>query len=82
MKAVNLEKLLPHDIPAGEKILWHGRPRWISLTRRAYRADFVIVYFAALTVWNVYSAAGDLGGAAPRGWRLRRSESARPPWRS
>jgi hypothetical protein len=67
MKAVNLEKLLPHDIPAGERILWHGRPRWISLTRHAYRADFVIVYFAALTVWNVYSAAGDSGwGAAAR----------------
>jgi hypothetical protein len=67
MNAVNLEKLLPHDIPAGERILWHGRPRWISLARRAYRADFVLVYFAALTVWNVYSAAGDSGrGAAAR----------------
>ena len=64
MNAVNLEKLLPHDIPAGERILWHGRPRWISLARRAYRADFVIVYFAALTIWNVYSAAGDSGWAA------------------
>ena len=67
MKAVNLEKLLPHDIPAGERILWHGRPRWISLARRAYRADLIIVYFAALTVWNVYSAAGESGwGAAAR----------------
>ena len=64
MKAVNLEKLLPHDIPAGERILWHGRPQWISLARRAYRADFVIGYFAALTVWNVYSAAGDSGWGA------------------
>ena len=64
MKAVNLEKLLPHDIPAGERILWHGRPRWLSLARRAYRADFVVVYFAALTVWNVYSAAGDSGWSA------------------
>ncbi len=61
MKAVNLEKLLPHDIPAGERILWHGRPRWVSLARRAYRADLVILYFAALTIWNVYSAAGDSG---------------------
>ena len=64
MKAVNLEKLLPHDIPAGEQILWHGRPRWISLARRAYRADFVVAYFAALTVWNVYSAAGESGWSA------------------
>ena len=55
MKAVNLEKLLPEDIPAGERILWHGRPRWISLARRAYRGDFVAAYFVALTFWNVVS---------------------------
>jgi hypothetical protein len=64
MKAVNLEKLLPHDIPAGERILWHGRPRWISLARRAYRADLVVAYFAALTVWSVCSAASDNGWVA------------------
>ena len=64
MKAVNLERLLPNDIPAGEQILWHGRPRWVSLARRAYRADFVAAYFAALTLWNVYSAAGKSGWSA------------------
>ena len=57
MKAVNLEKLLPSDIPPGERILWHGRPRWISLARRAYRADFVTAYFVALMVWNASSEA-------------------------
>jgi Bacterial PH domain len=69
MKAVNLEKLLPGDIPQGEKILWHGRPHWVSLARRAYRADFVAAYFVALTVWNCvsvgrtsgYTAAGLVG---------------------
>jgi hypothetical protein len=64
MKAVNLEKLLPHDIPAGERILWHGRPQWISLARRAYRADFVVAYFAALTIWSIFSAASDTGWIA------------------
>ena len=65
MKAVNLEKLLPADIPAGERILWHGRPQWISLARRAYRADFVSSYFVALAVWNFVSVAPDAGlGAA------------------
>ena len=48
MKAVSLEKLLPADVPPGERILWHGRPRWTSLARRAYRADFVAAYFVAL----------------------------------
>ena len=64
MKAVNLEKLLPEDIPQGERILWHGRPRWTNLFRRAYRADFVAAYFALLTAWNVFDAAVYNGGAA------------------
>ncbi len=59
MKAVNLEKLLPADVPTGEQILWHGRPTWISLARRAYRGDLVAAYFVTLTIWNVYSVAGD-----------------------
>jgi hypothetical protein len=57
MKAVSLEKLLPADVPEGEQILWHGRPQWVSLTRRAYRADFIAAYFVALTVWSVSSSA-------------------------
>ena len=57
MRAVSLEKLLPADIPAGERILWHGRPQWISLARRAYRADFIAAYFLVLTVWSVWMAA-------------------------
>ena len=53
MRAVNLEKLLPADIPPGERVLWHGRPEWISLARRAYRVDFVAAYFLAMTAWNL-----------------------------
>jgi hypothetical protein len=64
MKAVNLDKLLPGDIPQGEKILWHGRPRWASLARRAYRADFVAAYFVALTAWNCFSVGRDSGWTA------------------
>ena len=64
MKAVSLEKLLPADVPEGEKILWHGRPEWVSLARRAYRADFVAAYFVVLTVWSVWSEARLGGGAA------------------
>ena len=68
MKAVSLEKLLPADVPPGERILWHGRPRWMSLARRAYRADFVAAYFVALTVWSVWATADagwSVGAAAP-----------------
>jgi hypothetical protein len=64
MKAVNLEKLLPEDIPQGERILWHGRPNWISLFRRAYRADLVAGYFVLLAIWNAVDAVGAGAGAA------------------
>lgn len=57
MKAVNLEKLLPEDIPQGERILWHGRPNWVALLRGAYRADFVAGYFLILATWNAIDAA-------------------------
>ncbi len=57
MKAVSLEKLLPADIPPGERVLWHGRPQWVSLARRAFRADFIAAYFVALTAWSIWSAS-------------------------
>ena len=65
MKAVNLELLLPADIPAGERILWHGRPQWLSLARRAFRGDFVAAYFGLMTIVNVVmaAAAGSLDDA-------------------
>ena len=61
MKAVNLELLLPADIPAGEHILWHGRPEWFSLMRRAFRGDLVAAYFALMTVVNCGMAAAEGG---------------------
>lgn len=64
MKLVNLEKLLPSDIPPGERILWFGRPETKSLWRRAYRADWVVVWFALATAWNSGSALLDTGGSA------------------
>jgi Bacterial PH domain len=56
MRTVNFEKLLPADLPPGERVLWHGRPEWIGLTRRAFRADYVAIYFAAMTLWNIVTA--------------------------
>jgi hypothetical protein len=64
MKTVNLEKLLPSDIPPGERVLWFGRPEPKSLWRRAYRADLVMIWFAALTAWSFFSALADEGPAA------------------
>ena len=62
MKAVNLEKLLPADVPAGERVLWFGKPEAMSLWRRAYRADGAAAWFGVMTLWNFVSATAD-GGA-------------------
>jgi hypothetical protein len=59
VKLVNLEKLLPSDMPPGERVLWFGRPEAKSLWRRAYRADWVIAWFALATVWTTVSALND-----------------------
>ena len=71
MKIVNLQIQLPNDLPPGEEVLWFGRPNAVGLWRRAWRADFVALYFAALTIWaGIDGAPGSLlaalvtGGAA------------------
>jgi len=61
MKAVNLEKLLPADIPPGERVLWFGKPEPVSLWRRAYRADWIAAWFGLMTVWNFASGTADEG---------------------
>ena len=72
MKIVNLELQLPSDLPPGEKVLWHGRPQTIALLRRAYRADFVALYFAGLAIWAGFegSVNGVLGAFAAAGVSL------------
>ena len=64
MKAINLEKMLPADIPPGEKILWFGRPDPVSFWRHAYRADWIAGYFVLLAAWNCTSAAINSGPLA------------------
>jgi Bacterial PH domain len=44
---------LPGRLPAGEAILWRGRPRWRGLALRAFRVRQVAIYFALLAVWRV-----------------------------
>ncbi len=64
MRTVNFEKLLPADLPPGERVLWHGRPNWLAMSRRAFRADYIAIYFAAMTVWNFLSAREGAGALA------------------
>jgi hypothetical protein len=62
VKVLNLEKLLPSDIPPGEHILWCGRPDPKSLWRRAYRADWVVIWLVIATAWTLLSTYADEGG--------------------
>lgn len=51
---------LPEELPAGETILWQGRPNWWALTRDALAFWWVMGYFGVLAVWRFVSVMGDL----------------------
>lgn len=37
---------LPEDLPAGERVLWQGRPQWTSLARQTFKVRWLVAYFA------------------------------------
>jgi hypothetical protein len=44
---------LPGALPAGEEILWQGKPKWGSLARHAFKIRLIAGYFALLILWRV-----------------------------
>ncbi len=50
---------LPKPLPAGEKLLWQGAPRWWPLARRTFHLNKVAIYFAALMIWRAGSALAE-----------------------
>jgi Bacterial PH domain len=56
---------LPGPLPAGEAILWRGRPQWLRLATRAFHVREVAIYFGLLAIWRLASdLIGGDGGAA------------------
>lgn len=57
---------LPHELPAGERLLWQGRPRWQGLARHTFRVPWLAAYFAVFIAarlgFALYDGQG-LGGA-------------------
>lgn len=55
---------LPAPLPAGEAILWQGRPDWRALARGALHTRAIAVYFGLLLAWGVASrfAEGEQAG--------------------
>ena len=63
---------LPAELPAGERMLWQGAPRWRSLAVQAFHVRKVAVYFALLAA---FQAAAALADGEPLGTAL-----AAPSW--
>lgn len=58
---------LPEALPAGERILWSGGPRWNVLARQVFHVRTVAVYFAILAGWRAFATVwegGDVAAAA------------------
>ncbi len=47
---------LATTLPAGETVLWQGRPNWPTLMRKVMHIDLLAMYFAALLGWRLVSA--------------------------
>ncbi len=56
---------LPGRLPKGERILWQGAPKAMTLARRAYHLDKVLAYAGLILVWLAVLAVYD--GATPVG---------------
>ncbi|WP_432816567.1 photosynthetic complex putative assembly protein PuhB [Sulfitobacter sp. JB4-11] len=44
---------LPEALPEDEHILWQGRPSTMRLAREAWKLNWVLGYFAILTLWRI-----------------------------
>jgi hypothetical protein len=53
---------LPEQLPADERILWQGAPRWTQLARDVFHADIVALYFGAMLAWRFASSLSDGAG--------------------
>ncbi|NRA98902.1 MAG: PH domain-containing protein [Rhodobacteraceae bacterium] len=52
---------LPEKPPAGETILWQGRPQVWALARESMMLSWVVGYFVLLAVWRVGASTADVG---------------------
>jgi hypothetical protein len=57
--AVEPVRGLPEKPPAGEIILWQGRPDTWALAKEALNLWWIMGYFALLAIWRVAASAAD-----------------------
>jgi len=74
MSLFNPRLPLPGPLPAGETILWRGRPQWRALALHAYHVQQVAIYFGLFAIWHIASnfmaGAGSLAMAHTLLWLL------------
>jgi hypothetical protein len=58
---------LPEPLPAGEKILWQGAPRWTAMAKHVFHMQWLAVYFAVIVGLQIFTVVGNEGGLAA-GW--------------
>jgi hypothetical protein len=58
---------LPGDLPAGEKLLWQGKPDWRGIAIDVLHVRKVALYFALVAAWGGVGAVRSGGGLAELG---------------
>jgi hypothetical protein len=51
----NQFKELPSPLPAGERVIWQGKPTFKGLALRSFHIREVAIYFGLLLVWRLWS---------------------------
>ncbi len=49
-------KELPAPLPAGERVIWQGKPTFKGLALRSFHIREVAIYFGAVMLWKLWSA--------------------------
>jgi Bacterial PH domain len=55
---------LPQPLPAGEQLLWQGKPDWRALALSAFHVRKVAIYLALVMLWRAVDVAAKGGSAA------------------
>jgi Bacterial PH domain len=61
---------LPGPLPEGERILWQGKPQWLSLAVHAFHVRKIAIYFAGLAVAQAIFRWADGGSLSQQGAAL------------
>lgn len=52
------------DLPAGERVLWRGKPDWRHLALDAFHAPVIALYFVGIGTWHLATTLHDGGTRA------------------